>query len=80
MFAIKLQQTVFNENTFREFLKRNFNAYQIRYRGSDEGLFTGYYEPTLYGSLKLSREYKTPIYPKPTDLIHVNLGEWKALA
>ena len=32
---------------------------------------------TLNGSLKLSREYKTPIYPKPTDLIHVNLGEWK---
>jgi membrane-bound lytic murein transglycosylase A len=68
----------FNENTFREFLKRTFNAYQISYLGSDEGLFTGYYEPTIYGSLKPSREYKTPIYPKPTDLIHVNLGEWKS--
>ena len=67
----------FGEDSFREFLKSKFNAYQIRYRGSDEGLFTGYYEPTLNGSLKLSREYKTPIYPKPTDLIHVNLGEWK---
>ena len=67
----------FGEDSFREFLKSKFNAYQIRYRGSDEGLFTGYYEPTLYGSLKPSREYKTPIYPKPTDLIHVNLGEWK---
>ena len=66
----------FGEDSFREFLKSKFNAYQIRYRGSDEGLFTGYYEPTLDGSLKLSREYKTPIYPKPTDLIHVNLGEW----
>ena len=54
----------FNENTFREFLKRNFNAYQIRYLGSDEGLFTGYYEPTLDGSLKPSPEYKTPVYPK----------------
>ena len=67
----------FGEDSFREFLKSKFIAYQIRYRGSDEGLFTGYYEPTLDGSLKLSREYKTPIYPKPTDLIHVNLGEWK---
>ena len=67
----------FGEDSFREFLKSKFNAYQIRYRGSDEGLFTGYYEPTLDGSLKLSQEYKTPIYPKPTDLIHVNLGEWK---
>ena len=67
----------FGEDSFRDFLKSKFNAYQIRYRGSDEGLFTGYYEPTLDGSLKLSREYKTPIYPKPTDLIHVNLGEWK---
>ena len=67
----------FAEDSFREFLKSKFNAYQIRYRGSDEGLFTGYYEPTLDGSLQPSREYKTPIYPKPTDLIHVNLGEWK---
>ena len=36
-------------HVFREFLKKNFNAYKIRYLGSDEGLFTGYYEPTLYG-------------------------------
>ena len=67
----------FGENSFRELLKSKFNAYQIRYRGNNEGLFTGYYEPTLDGSLKPSREYKTPIYAKPTDLIHVNLGEWK---
>ena len=67
----------FGEDSFREFLKSKFKAYQIRYRGSDEGLFTGYYEPTLYGSLKPSRGYNTPIYPKPTDLIHANLGEWK---
>ena len=67
----------FGEESFREFLKSKFNAYQIRYRGNDKGLFTGYYEPTLDGSLKPSREYKTPIYPKPTDLIHVNLREWK---
>lgn len=67
----------FEEDSFREFLKSKFKAYQIRYRGSDEGLFTGYYEPTLDGSLKRSRGYNTPIYPKPNDLIHVNLGEWK---
>ena len=67
----------FGEDSFREFLKSKFKAYQIRYRGSDEGLFTGYYEPTLDGSLKPSRRYNTPIYPKPTDLVHVNLAEWK---
>ena len=67
----------FGEDSFREFLISKFNVYQIRYRGNNKGLFTGYYEPTLDGSLKPSREYKTPIYPKPTDLIHVNLGEWK---
>ena len=73
----QITTNTFGEGSFRKFLKSKFNAYQIRYRGSDEGLFTGYYEPTLDGSLKLSREYKTPIYPKPTDLIHVNLGEWQ---
>ena len=69
----------FGEESFREFLKSKFKAYKIRYRGSDEGLFTGYYEPTLDGSLKPSRDYNTPIYPKPADLIHVNLSEWKDL-
>ena len=73
----QITANIFGEESFREFLKSKFKAYQIRYRGSDEGLFTGYYEPTLDGSLKPSRGYNTPIYPRPTDLIHVNLGEWK---
>ena len=75
----KITANSFGEESFREFLRSKFKAYQIRYRGSDEGLFTGYYEPTLDGSLKPSREYNTPVYPKPTDLIHVNLSEWKDL-
>jgi len=73
----QIMASSFEEDSFREFLKSKFKAYQIRYRGNDEGLFTGYYEPTLDGSLKRSRGYNTPIYPKPNDLIHVNIGEWK---
>ena len=67
----------FSESSFREFLKTDFNVFQIRYKGSGEGLFTGYYEPTLHGSFKSTKEYNTPVYPKPDDLIHVDLGKWK---
>ncbi|MCH2630514.1 MAG: MltA domain-containing protein [Nisaea sp.] len=67
----------FSESSFRDFLKTDFNVFQIRYKGSGEGLFTGYYEPTLHGSFKSTEEYNTPVYPKPDDLIHVDLGKWK---
>ena len=67
----------FSETSFRNFLKTNFNVFQIRYKGSGEGLFTGYYEPTLHGSFKSTEEYNTPVYPRPDDLIHVDLGKWK---
>ncbi|MBF0203696.1 MAG: MltA domain-containing protein [Desulfamplus sp.] len=37
-------------------------------------LFTGYYEPSLKGSLVKEGEYIYPIYSKPTDLITVSRG------
>ncbi|AHE67171.1 murein transglycosylase A [Legionella oakridgensis] len=39
-----------------------------------DGLFTGYYMPMLKGSLTKTKEYNTPIYGLPRNLITVNLG------
>lgn len=41
------------------------------------GLFTGYYLPLLHGSLTKSERYHVPIYRVPSDLITVDLGQFK---
>ncbi|KTC65854.1 Membrane-bound lytic murein transglycosylase (plasmid) [Legionella adelaidensis] len=41
-----------------------------------KGLFTGYYLPLLKGSLKKTKEYPTPIYRAPKNLISVDLGQF----
>lgn len=43
-------------------------------RGEREGLFTGYYEPHLYGSRTPSARYRVPLYVRPPELVTVDLG------
>jgi len=45
--------------------------------GGDRGLFTGYYEPELNGSLERSDRYSTPLRKRPADLVSVSLGEFR---
>jgi len=51
----------FFENWFTPFIVKNKH-------GNSNGLFTGYYEATLYGSKEKSERYKYPIYKKPKEL------------
>ena len=62
-----------DDETSRTFFKKWFQAYQVVSYGVTSGLFTGYFEPNLQGSLKKDGEYKFPIYKRPNDLISVNL-------
>ncbi len=68
-------------NKPHEFFENNFTPYEIWGGDGRDGLFTGYYEPTLYGSYTKSAKYNVPLYSRPTDLVKVNLGkftpEWK---
>ena len=52
----------------RAFFERRFVPYRITNNGRDAGLFTGYYEPVLYGSRKKHAQYKYPLYKRPSDL------------
>lgn len=61
----------------RQFFQENFTPYEVWGDDSREGLFTGYYEPTLYGSFKKHGKFNIPIYSRPNDLIAVNLGDFK---
>ena len=62
---------------YREYLIQKFNAYMIVDLSNPQGLFTGYFEPILKGSLIKTKEFSFPLYPRPLDLILVSLGDWR---
>ena len=73
---------------FRDLIKQGLSADEIRkaietsflvYKsvgrdGHGSVLFTGYYEPTLKGSMQRSQGCPYPVYGKPDDLISISLG------
>ena len=66
-----------NNTKYRQYLRQNFKAYKIDDLGNPQGLFTGYFEPILKGSLTKSKKFSIPIYPRPLDLVLVSLGDWR---
>ena len=57
-----------SNNDARAFFERRFMPYRISNHGKETGLFTGYYVPTLYGSLKHKTNYPYPLYQAPPEL------------
>lgn len=57
-----------NRETARIFFETQFVPYRIANRGNEEGLFTGYYEPLLYGNMVRQGDFKYPVYAAPADL------------
>ena len=64
------------DGAVRDFLSTWFDAYEVQ-AGKSDGLFTGYYEPELNGSLERRAGFETPLLAKPSDLVLVNLGDWR---
>ena len=53
------------------FIQSHFLPHRIYNRdGGTDGLFTGYYEPILHGSLTPDSRYRYPLYKRPTDLVN----------
>ncbi|MCB1557893.1 MAG: murein transglycosylase A [Alphaproteobacteria bacterium] len=61
----------------RYFFETYFQPFQLTNGGKEDGLYTGYYEPTLYGSEVQSKEFSIPLRARPSDLVMVNLGEFR---
>ena len=64
----------------RQWFENNFIPYAV-YGGKGDaegrfGLFTGYYEPLLKGSLEKKAPYLTPLYARPADLLTADLGDF----
>ncbi len=58
----------------RAFFEAWFRPFATRNGDDAEGLFTGYYEPLLRGSLRRSGRYRVPLHARPPDLVTVDLG------
>lgn len=59
----------------RSFFETHFRPHRVHgKRGRQSGLFTGYFEPLLFGSATASSEYAHPVYARPEDLVQVDLS------
>ena len=57
-----------DDKAARNFFETNFTPFAVSDFGTPGGLFTGYYEIELKGSLTRRGPYQTPIYRKPPDI------------
>jgi membrane-bound lytic murein transglycosylase A len=51
------------------FFETYFRPFRVTDLERPEGLFTGYYEPLVQGSLQPSPDYPVPVYARPSDLV-----------
>lgn len=56
-----------NQSAARTFFEQHFTPFRVNNNGKDEGLFTGYYEPVLYGSHRKYGDFIYPLYLPPPE-------------
>lgn len=61
----------------RVFFEQHFTPALATNNGDPNGLFTGYYEAELRGSMRRGGVYQVPIYRPPDNLITVDLGAFR---
>ena len=61
----------------RAFFERDFVPFRAADNDQTEGLFTGYYEAELHGALARTDRFNVPLYRRPTDLVSVDLGQFR---
>jgi membrane-bound lytic murein transglycosylase A len=66
-----------DEAAVRRFFETEFAPYRVSRGAVPEGLFTGYYEPLLQGSRTRHGAYQTPLHGVPSDLVTVDLGQFR---
>jgi membrane-bound lytic murein transglycosylase A len=62
----------------RAFMMRWFSPFLVSGASGADGLFTGYYEPELYGSRTSSAQYPVALYRVPDDMVTVPLGPFRS--
>ncbi len=60
------------------FFEQWFQPWAVTNNDAAEGLFTGYFEIELKGSVTRDETYNVPVYRKPDDHVTIDLGEFDA--
>ncbi len=60
----------------KAFFEGAFTPYRIQNAQKNDGLFTGYYEPTLEADDTCHGPYQTPLWAKPDDMLRANLKDF----
>lgn len=63
------------DTAVRAYFETYFTPYKVR--STSEGLFTGYYEAQLHGSLTRKGPYQTPLWQRPDDMLTIDLGDFR---
>jgi len=58
-----------DQHQITRFFQENFTPLRINDPDRKEGLFTGYFEPVVMGSLVRSTEFQVPVYKRPDNLV-----------
>ncbi len=59
------------------FIRAHYRVYRSSGRAATHDvLFTGYFQPTLQGSLTPTAEFRYPVYSRPPDLITIDLSQF----
>lgn len=66
------------EDAARAFFEERFVPCRLRGGSAERGLFTGYYEPELFGAREPSARYSVPVHGRPADLVSVDLGLFRS--
>ncbi len=61
-------------DAIRDLFESEFVPYWVAEGDSEEGLFTGYFEPELRGSTVRQGAFQTPLHGVPADLVGIDLG------
>lgn len=61
----------------RTFFENHFQPWTVKAGNNTQGLFTGYYESALNGSKRRHGPYQYPLRARPSDLVMVDLGEFR---
>jgi membrane-bound lytic murein transglycosylase A len=70
-------KSIATASSAKRFLSENFSVWRVHDDVRPDGLFTGYFEPELMGSLKQSGEFQHPVYAKPRDLVALTEADQK---
>jgi membrane-bound lytic murein transglycosylase A len=76
--CVAAQKTAVTDDAARAYFEQGFRPFAVSGNEGAEGLFTGYYVPELHGSATQGGAFQTPLYARPSDIIAVDLGAFKA--